>query len=232
MVLIACMVSSGPWAGSWEAASDAKAAARLSDLAQKSETRAAVAAMIAALVDELACVPSAEHLARKMSIAVAAAAAERCRHRAMIAWTAGRLPCDALVKALVMHVCSEPLIATSFARSCSTESVSSDGNDNIERLLRVTSRGTVFAQPDIDAAREERFLATADLRNGVVPWGFTIRNAFATFPLPRFLSTSVDPTTDQESILRAGALVASRRPGRRRSASLPEPVPCHHGVPS
>jgi hypothetical protein len=104
MFLIACVILLGPWAGSWEAASDAKVAARLSDLAQKSETLLAVAARIAALADEVACVPSSEHSSRKVSIAVAAAAAELCRHLAMIAGISGRLlPCGALANC---HHCS------------------------------------------------------------------------------------------------------------------------------
>lgn len=85
MPVIACVVLSGPWAGSWEAASDAKAAARLSDLAQKSKTLVAVAARTAACADEVAFVPSSEHSSRKVSIAVAAAAAEVCRHLARTA---------------------------------------------------------------------------------------------------------------------------------------------------
>ncbi|PZS21267.1 MAG: hypothetical protein DLM61_28250 [Pseudonocardiales bacterium] len=134
MFLITWMVLSGPRAGSKAAASEAKAAAALSDLVQKSETLVAVAATSAAWVNELACAPISEHSWRKVSIAVAAAAAEVRRHLAMIAWISGRLlPCDALATAVVMQVCSEPLISASFARSCSTVPASSGGRDNIER---------------------------------------------------------------------------------------------------
>src|SRR5947209_2481658 len=157
MLLIAWMVLSGPRAESSAAASDARAAALLSDLAQKSETLRAVAARIAASPNDVAGLPMWEHLSRKMLIADAAAAADVCRHLAMIAWVSGRRwPCDALAAALVMQVCSEPLISTSFTRSCSTGPASSGGSDDIERLLPSRHHGTVRPQHSLTPTRCDR----------------------------------------------------------------------------
>ena len=61
MLLIAWVVLSGPWAGSRAAISEAKAAALLPDLAQKSQMFLAVAEMIAAVVNELVWVVISEH---------------------------------------------------------------------------------------------------------------------------------------------------------------------------
>ena len=74
---------------------------------------------------------------RKVSIAVVAAA-DACRHLAMIAWmTSGKLPpWDAPATALIIQVCSESLIFTSSARRCSTGPASSGGRDDIEGLFR------------------------------------------------------------------------------------------------
>jgi len=92
---------------------------------------------MAALANELACPPRTEHSERKVSIAVVAAAAAVCRHRAMTAWTSGMLvPREALVTMSIMQFCSDVLISTSFARSCSTDSTSSGSRDDIEGLLR------------------------------------------------------------------------------------------------
>src|SRR5947209_20380951 len=136
MFLIAWVVLSGPWAGSRAATSEAKAAAELSDLAQKSQILLAIAETIAAVANDLVCVAILEHSWRKVSVAVAAAAAAACRHLAMTAWTSGKLvPCGALATTWVMQVCSEPLISTSFARSSFRGSASSGGRADIERLL-------------------------------------------------------------------------------------------------
>jgi hypothetical protein len=134
------------------AASDTRADAELSELAQKIDTLLAVAAVIAAVSIELARALISEHSWRKASTAVAAAAAEDCRHLAMTAWASVKL---LVSNALVMQACSELLISTSLFRSFSTGPASSGGRDDIERLLGHDITGPQ-AQPDIHPGREER----------------------------------------------------------------------------